>query len=225
MSNKKADTAADTAAAAEIASVENPATDAAATETNGVEAPNGEVTDDTGSVETDGTRARRAIMLKQFLPDPEWILKNVVAGGKGTRATIGRIFGIATGTARKTNTLPDGSVSESIAVSGVFQSEGFLTGELSEASGVYFPMAYAEKIEALIKMGVKTIEVDCDIGVEATGKTIPYEWVVTAFREGKEMDVLKRIRGTRARPANILVDGTGEPKAIAATAQKALSAA
>lgn len=180
---------------------------------------------ESGSVETEGVRARRAIMLKQFLPNPDWINVNVVAGGKGTRATIGRIFGIATGTSRKTNTLPDGSVSESIFVSGMFQSEGFLTGEIGEASGVYFPMAYAEKIEALFKMGVKTVEVDCDVGLEATGKTIPYEWVVVAYREGQEMDVLRRIKGTRARPANILVDGTGNPKAIAAPAQKALPSA
>lgn len=180
---------------------------------------------ESGSVETEGVRARRAIMLKQFLPNPDWINVNVVAGGKGTRATIGRIFGIATGTSRKANTLPDGSVSESIFVSGMFQSEGFLTGEIGEASGVYFPMAYAEKIEALFKMGVKTVEVDCDVGLEATGKTIPYEWVVVAYREGQEMDVLRRIKGTRARPANILVDGTGNPKAIAAPAQKALPSA
>lgn len=183
------------------------------------------VTGHSGSVETEGTRARRAIMLKQFLPSQDWINTNVVAGGKGTRATVGRIYGLATATARKTNTLPDGSVSESIVVSGMFQSEGFITGELTEASNVYFPMAYAEKIEACFAMGVKTVEVDCDIGVEATGKTIPYEWVVTAFREGVEMDVLKRIRGTRARPASLLVSADGKAKELPAPAQKALPSA
>lgn len=191
-----------------------------------VETPQAEVTQDTGSVATDGTRARRALMLKQFLPDPDWINKNIVAGGKGTRGTIGRIYGIATGYDRKMNVLPDGSQSESIFVKGMFQSEGFITGELSEASGVYFPMAYAEKIAACFDMGVKTVEVDCDIGLEATGKTIPYEWVVIAFREGQEMDVLRRIRGTRARPATLLVSPDGKPKALAgAVEQKALPAA
>ncbi len=194
-------------------------------ETPEVETVQGEVTGDTGSVETEGTRARRAIMLKQFLPNPDWINVNVVAGGKGTRATVGRIYGVATGTSRKTNTLPDGSISESIVVSGMFQSEGFITGELGEASNVYFPMAYAEKIEACFAMGVKTVEVDCDIGIEATGKTIPYEWVVIAFREGQEMDVLRRIRGTRGRPAALLVSGDGKPKELAAPAQKALPSA
>jgi len=166
-----------------------------------------------------GIRARRAFMLKQFLPNPDWINKNVVANGKGTRAVIGRIYGYATGTEDKTNTLPDGSVSNSIFVKGVFQSESLLTGELGEATGVFFPMAYAEKIKAVFAMGdagtIKTVEVDCDIGLEATGKTIPYEWVVIAFREGKEMDALKRLRGSRTRPAGsavlTLADGTSKP--------------
>jgi hypothetical protein len=154
--------------------------------------------------------------LKQFVPNPDWINVNVVAGGKGTRAVLGRIYGVATGFERKSNTLPDGSISASIFVKGMFQSEGYVTGELSEASGVYFPMAYAEKIAACFDMGVKTVEVDCDIGLEATGKTIPYEWVVVAFREGQEMDVLKRIRGTRARPTALLTgsDGTAKPLAL-----------
>lgn len=206
------------------------ATETPEVETPEVETPEAETVEpatpvESGSVETEGIRARRAIMLKQFLPDPDWINKNIVAGGKGTRGTIGRIYGLATGYERKANVLPDGSMSESIFVRGMFQSEGFLTGELGDASGVYFPMAYAEKIAAVIDMGVKTVEVDCDIGLEATGKTIPYEWVVIAFREGKEMDVLRRIRGTRARPSHLLVSGDGTPKAIEAPAQKALPAA
>lgn len=216
MADKKAATE---TAAAETETVETAVAETAAPETNG------EVTTETGSVETEGTRARRALMLKQFLPDPDWINKNVVAGGKGTRATIGRIYGLATGYERKNNTLPDGSISESIFVRGMFQSEGFITGELAEASGVYFPMAYAEKIAAVIEMGVKTVEVDCDVGLEATGKTIPYEWVIVAFREGVEMDVLRRIRGTRKRPEALLVDGSGKPKELSAPVeQKALPA-
>lgn len=200
------------------------ATETAAAE-NAAEVVQGEVTGDTGSVASDGTRARRALMLKQFLPNPDWINVNVVAGGKGTRATIGRIYGIATGFERKVNTLPDGSLSESIFVKGMFQSEGYVTGELAEASGVYFPMAYAEKVAAAFEgLGVKSVEVDCDIGLEATGKTIPYEWVVIAYREGQEMDALKRIRGNRPRPTALLVSGDGKPKELPA-ATPALPAA
>ena len=149
-----------------------------------------------------GVRARRAFMLKQFVPSPDWINVNIVAKGKGTQVTLGRIWGIATGFEDRTNTLPDGSVSASIAVTGIFQSESYLSGELGEASMVYFPMAYAEKIKAVFKSSpdIRAIEVDCDVGLEATGKTIPYEWVVIAFREGEEMAVLKKIAASRGRP-------------------------
>lgn len=215
----KADTAAAETKTAETAAVET-GTGVATVETAAEEPAS------SGSVVTDGARARRAIMLKQFVPTPDWINQNIVAGGKGTRATLARISGLATGYEDKANILPDGSTSASIFIKGMFNGESYLTGELSDASGVYFPMAYAERIKAAMDgMGVKTVEVDCDIGLEATGKTIPYEWVVTAFREGQEMDVLRRIRGTRARPANLLVAADGTPKALPAPATKTLPAA
>lgn len=186
------------------------------------EADQGDATGPThgGSVQTEGVRARRAFMLKQFIPDPDWINKNIVAGGKGTQITVGRIFGFVTKTDRKQNTLPDGSPSESIVATGILQSENYLTGEIAEASTVYLPMAYAEKLEATFKMfpTLRMVEIDCDIGLEATGKTIPYEWVVTAYREGQEMEPLKRLKAGRGRPANA-------PALAAPAEQKALPSA
>lgn len=154
--------------------------------------------------EAKGMRSRRALMLKQFLPNADWINTQVVAKGKGTKVVVGRIYGVATGFEDKINTLPDGSTAASIAIKGVFQSESYLTGEVGEATNVYFPMAYAEKIKALFETDetVRVVEVDTDIGLEATGKTIPYEWVVVAFVEGEEMAALKRLRNSRGRPAN-----------------------
>jgi len=172
------------------------------------------------SVQTDGVRARRAFMLKQFIPNADWINQNIVAKGKGTQVTVGRIFGFVTGVSRKTNTLPDGLPSESIVCSGILQSENYLDGELAEASTVYLPMAYAEKIESTFKMfpTLRSIEIDCDIGLEATGKTIPYEWVVTAFREGEQMDVLKRLKQSRGRPATApALAAPAETKALPST--------
>jgi hypothetical protein len=171
----------------------------------------------TGSTVTEGVRARRGLALKQLIPDQDWIMRNVVGGGKGTRATVGRIWGVAMNTARKQNLVNDQTI-ESIAVGGIFNAESYVTGEISEGSTCFFPMAYAEKIEALFasQPDIKVIEVDCDIGLEATGKTIPYEWVTTAFREGEEMAVLKRIRGTRARPTNLLAAPDGTPKQLTA---------
>jgi hypothetical protein len=182
-----------------------------ASETTQSVSPQAAATGAVESVTTEGVRARRAFMLKQLIPDQDWIMKNVVANGKGTRATIGRVWGIANGCTDKVNTLPDGSPSSSIVLQGAFNTESYITGELSEASNAYLPMAYAEKLKALFAAdkSIQVIEVDCDVGIEATGKTIPYEWVITAFREGEEMAVLKRIRGARQKPKNLLVGSGG----------------
>lgn len=158
-----------------------------------------------------GTRQRRAIMLRQMLPKTDWINVNVVSKGQGTKALIGRVFGVVTKTARKENTLPNGTKSESIVCEGTFESESYVTGEISNGASVYLPMAYAIQIEAAFSQsGVTAVEIDCDIGLEATGKTIPYEWVVIAYREGEKMNVLKNLRAARHRPAMLLL--TAKPE-------------
>lgn len=147
-------------------------------------------------------RARRAMQMKQMLPNADWINTQIVAGGKGTKKLIGRIFGVVTGISEKENTLPNGEKSQSILLNGMFESESYVTGEVSEATGVYFPMAFAEKIKAMFAADadLKTVEVDTDIGLEATGKSIPYEWVVLQYVDGNAMNPLKRLRGSRGRP-------------------------
>lgn len=182
--------------------------------------PETETEETGGSVSTEGVRARRGLTLKQLVPDQDWIMKNIVANGKGTRATVGRIFGIVTGCQRKQNDV-QGKLIDSIACVGILNSESFLTGEISQGSSVFFPMAYAEQIAALFDAdpSIKVIEVDCDIGLEATGKTIPYEWVTTAFLEGKEMAILKRLRAARPRPTHLLAGPDGAPKQLTLAAK------
>jgi hypothetical protein len=161
----------------------------------------------------EGVRARRAFMLKHFIPNADWINQNIVSKGAGTKAIIGRVFGVCFETMVTKTTQKDGRVSESVALKGAFQAEDYKTGEISEATTVYLPMAYAEKVAFMFKADpeLKAVEVDVDIGLEATGKTIPYEWVVIAYREGEAMAVLKRLRASRSRPTQLLL--TVGPKA------------
>ena len=155
---------------------------------------------------TEGIRARRAFMPKLFLPSKDWINKEVVARGQGTRATIGRVYGQCYEAQIKKQTLPDGKPSESIVLIGAFEAQNYISGELMSVSNAYLPMAYAERIKGVLNdETIKVVEIDCDIGLEATGKTIPYEWVVTAFLEGKEMERLRKMRVSRPRPAQLLL--------------------
>lgn len=154
-----------------------------------------------------GVRSRRAFMLKQFVPEGiDWINKNVVAKGKGSQVILGRVVGFVTGTNDKENTLPDGTPSKSIVLVGQFEAEDYRTGEVSSASNVYLPMSIAEQIKSMFVTdeSLKVVEIDCDIGLEATGKTIPYTWVVINHREGMDLTPLKKLRLSRKRPANAL---------------------
>jgi len=188
-----------------MASKETEKNEPAQTETTEVVAQATETAEqNSGDAEaSEGVRARRAFMLKQFIPNPDWINVNIVAKGKGTQVTVGRVYGTCLGYEDKVNTLPDGSPSQSVALKGIFQAESYLTGELSEFTVAYLPAAYSEKVKAVFvsDQSIKLVELDCDIGLEATGKTIPYEWVVTAYIEGQEMARLKALRNRRARPA------------------------
>lgn len=149
-----------------------------------------------------GMRTRRAFMLKQLLPGDgqDWINKNVVSHGKGHKVIAGRVFGVVMGWEEKNNTLPDGKVSKSIALFGQFEYESALTGELGSASSAYLPMAFAQQVAATFASDptMKALEVDVDLGVEATGKSIPFEWLVINH-SGVEVSLIKRLR-ERRRP-------------------------
>lgn len=157
----------------------------------------------------EGVRARRAFMLKFLIGgDGDWINKNIVAGGKGTAKIVGRVFGACMGAEKKVNVLPDGSSSESIVLYGQFEYESTVTGEIGQASSVYLPMAYAQQVAAVFASDatVKALEVDVDIGLEATGKTIPYEWLVINH-VGGEASLLSKLRNRR-RPGQKALPGT-----------------
>lgn len=150
----------------------------------------------------DGIRTRRAFMLKQLLPGDgqDWINKNVAAKGKGHRVLAGRVFGIIMGCESKANTLPDGKVINSIVLFGQFEYECLLKTERGSASSVYLPMAYAQQVAAAFAADatIKALEMDIDIGIEATGKTIAFEWLVINHI-GEQLGLLQRLR-SRRRP-------------------------
>jgi hypothetical protein len=149
-----------------------------------------------------GVRSVRAFQMKSFLPNADWINRNVVAQGKGTQVLIGRIYGIVTGVSEKQNVLPNGELATSIVTQGLMESESYLTGEMAEANGAFLPGAISDKFKAMFAADehLRSIEIDLDIGVEATGKSIPYTWVVIQHVEGEKLEPLKRLRKGRGRP-------------------------
>jgi|SRR5215469_5882046 len=162
------------------------------------EANNGEVTT------SEGVRTRKVFMMKHFIPSQDFVNKEIVAKGKGTKMMLGRVWGVCTDTDERINTFPDGRTATSIVLKGIFEAESYLTGEIDDATTIYLPAAYAERIKTIFATDkdARAIKVDVDLGLEATGKTIPYEWVVMAYSEGEEMALLKKMRSARKRPDN-----------------------
>jgi len=82
-----------------------------------------------------------------------------------------------------------------------------VTGEVSDATSCYFPLAYAEKILTMFAADkrLEIVEIDTDIGVEATGKSIPYEWIVIGYAEDHGMEIMKRIKNRRGKPEQLLL--------------------
>lgn len=180
--------------------VTNPSEVKAAPAEDQVEAP---ADNDAGTNVGTGMKIRKAFMLRMFLPDTNWIAREVIGKGKGTTVMLGRVFGICTSVEEKMNTVGD-KVIPSISVRGIFQAENYHTGEVSESASVYLPGALAEKIASMFKADpqLKTVEIDTDIGVEATGKTIPYAWTATQWIDGDKQNPLARLRDSRKRPDN-----------------------
>lgn len=162
-------------------------------------------------VDGDGVRVSRAFAMKNFLPDPDWINKNVVANGRGSHVIVGRVYGLATKAEPRTVDW-QGKVIQSVALHGAFQAESRLTGEVRSVNLLFLPMAFASQVEAALRMeGSPSVEMDVDIGLEATGKPIPYEWTVTSYLEGRAERALRQLRGRRqiGQPARRALPSNG----------------
>lgn len=158
----------------------------------------------TGSGPDDrGQRIERIITTKDFLPggDPQFAARLGIEP-RGTRVILGSLRGVVNATERKV-TLWQGKELESVWLNGEFEAIMAGTGEVKGAPTAILPKAFGLTIEAAIAgMGQSDpenhdraeITIDCDIGLEATGRPIPYEWIVIYYREGKAQKAMREVR-------------------------------
>lgn len=137
-----------------------------------------------GAEGEEGISVDQALSPGLLLPVPkgdaarDWITKHVVVKGKGTRLKVGRLFGRAIRTERKTNTV-NGEPVESILCIGEFGMQSTLTGREFEHSDLYLPMGYAKRLEAKLALDPENVATfDVDVILEATGRNITYAWRV-----------------------------------------------
>lgn len=146
-----------------------------------------------------GQRVRRVITTKDFLPggDTDFPRRVVGPSERGTRFLLGTLRGTINATERKQMEW-QGKKLESVWLNGDFEAILANTGEVISAPTAILPKAFGYIIESALAgldPGEQAeLKIDCDIGLEATGKTIAYEWVVIYYREGKAQKAMREVR-------------------------------
>jgi hypothetical protein len=165
----------------------------------------------------EGTIQNSVIVNADFLPDRDrnWPIRNVASRGIGFKIVMGQLAGVCTGVERRTSEW-QGKDLTSIWLHGSFTATIRATGELIEASSAIPPQAYAAKVERLLGLGVEKVEVDIDVGLQATGRNIPYRWYASDYAESEEREQARQIQHRQAARSAKLVNGPGNgPKTIA----------
>jgi hypothetical protein len=164
------------------------------------------------AAEDRGQRVGRIITTKDWANgrDPNTI---VVGNPPGTRFLLGSLRGVVNSTERNTHTYKDKEL-ESVWLNGEFEAIVAETGEIKSAPTAILPKAFGITIETQIanlkrEGGDAELTIDCDIGLEATGRPIAYEWIVIYYREGKAQkamrDVTARQNARLARQGHKLI--------------------
>jgi hypothetical protein len=171
--------------------------------------------------EAQGLRARKVIVPKDLVPgrDQAWIIQNVATQPKGSYVPLGYMSGYIFAVERRF-TEWQGKRLESVWMQGMFEAESSITGEVLSAGFAILPSSFGEMIAGAFalaeKQGAHNLQakLDVEIGLEATGRSIPYEWVVYSYEETPAQKAVKAIKAQRqARVAR------REQKALAGSAR------
>lgn len=148
-----------------------------------------------------GRRIETFISPRSFVTQ-EWCLQHVAAQPRGYHVPIGRIAGVATTCERVESRAPvkpgDKPMPASVWIRGEFECAVLDTGEIKTASVLILPRAAGDLIEQAFALGGERILLDLELGVEATGRTIPYTYTVTAYGS-RESESQRMVRAIRAR--------------------------
>lgn len=82
---------------------------------------------------------------------------------------------------------------DSIAIHGQFQAISEQTGEVKQSVTAYLPTYFAKMVKGMIKQG-EGPEFAIEIGVELTGRAIPWTWVVTDLTPASEESPIEKMK-------------------------------
>ena len=156
-------------------------------------------TTDAAEANAEGRVVLNALTTKDFISKGEAV-KFGVNEPVGTVKWLGTIIGKAIGGKEKITVQSDGKPSRSFQFEGMFEGYIYDTDETKTARGAFLPGAFSTELEMTLAK-VKSVEggenntasFAIEVGIEATGRTIPYTYVVRAY--GKQaVDLLEDVR-------------------------------
>jgi hypothetical protein len=161
---------------------------------------------DPGMTDDQGLRIETFISPRTFVTQ-EWCLKNVASQDRGYHVAIGTIAGYATASERRDSAMPvkpgDKPMPPSVWIKGEFEATVHETGEVKSARWLILPRAAGDLIEQAFESGAERAYLDLELGVQATGRSIPYAYTVTAYgsRDSEGRRVVRAIRAKQAQRA------------------------
>ena len=161
----------------------------------------------------EGLRIETFISPRTFVTQ-EWCLQNVASKPRGTHVAIGRIAGYAVASERRDSAMPvkpgDKPMPASVWIKGEFEAVVIETGELKSARWLILPRAAGELVEQAFQDGAQRAYLDLELGVQATGRSIPYAYTVTAFGQ-RDSEARRMVRAIRARQEQRALKAQGGP--------------
>jgi hypothetical protein len=147
------------------------------------------------SEQVDPRRVQTLITTRDFVPggDTAWLVQNVASKPRGTIVMLGQLAGVVHRIEQHKSDYK-GKTLDSVWLFGAFEARIAETGEIKSSVCAILPNAFGRMIEEAFRQGADRAHLDIDIGVEATGRAIPYEWAIWSHMGGETQRALKALR-------------------------------
>jgi hypothetical protein len=111
---------------------------------------------------------------------------------------LGHLAGYVRGYERRESTLPvkpgEKAAAPSVWLRGVFEATVYETGEIKSGSCLILPRVMGEALADALDAGETNALLDVELGVEATGKMIPYTYTIKSFHANRAQAAITAIR-------------------------------
>lgn len=163
---------------------------------------------DTAPMDVQGQLIETFISPRDFA-SIEWIHQHVTPQPAGYHVTVGRIAGYAVNGEERESSIAvkagEKKPPPSFWVKGQFESTALGTGEVKTAPWLILPRSAGELLKGAFQSGAERVLLDLEIGLQTTGKALPYRWTVRAYgtASGEAQRIVAMIKSRQEARAKV----------------------